>query len=425
MISTYSTSTEERTRTLKGETPILIGLAHRVDMNRGVDPEIYQQIRDLMNIDPAAVPAKINRYLEQLDDIKLDIAIIGETGSGKSSFVNTFRGTTKHDPEYAPVGVTEFKEPISYTHPNYPNVILWDLPGIGGENWPRDTYVKKNKFEKFHFFIIISDTHYRENDVTLVKETKRLGKRFYFVHSKIDQTLSNEEKNGVNFNAETTVTQTRDRCIQGLLKHGVMDPQVFLVSNFDPKAHDFPLLHKTFAKELFDLKKHALPCTMAAIHLEVINNKKVAYKAEINKYAATSALGALVPIPGLSVAVDIGMVVKAVTEYVIGFGLDPSSLHKLSTSTGVPYDDLRFTIQSLLVSNEITGDLIIKLLTQLGSTSLLLATEEWTRFIPILGLPIAAVLSFTATYRALNFFLDELANEGHKVYRRALGLNIA
>uniref|UniRef100_A0A3B3W326 IRG-type G domain-containing protein n=1 Tax=Poecilia latipinna TaxID=48699 RepID=A0A3B3W326_9TELE len=383
---------------------------------------IKQQIRDLTKSDPAAAARKINQYLEQIDDIQLNIGITGETGSGKSSFVNAFRGIKNKDKEAAPVGVKETSKAVGpYFHPNYPNVILWDLPGIGSTTWPTDEYVNKIKFDTFDFFIIASDTLFRENDMKLAKEIQKMGKRFYFVRTKIDQTLTNEEENEGNFNAERTLAVIRKRCIQGLQEQGFEDPPVFLLSNNEWQQHDFPRLHETFRRELFDLKKYALLCVMAAIHLEVTNNKKETYKAEIKYYGAVSALGAAVPIPGLSVAFDIGMIVKAVKEYVTGFGLHASSLHRLATSTGVPYDDLSFSIQSVLAKGEVTGDVILKLLTQLGSTSVLLATEEWTRYIPFLGIPIASALSFTATHRALNFFLDELASEANKVYRQALG----
>ncbi|MEQ2238587.1 hypothetical protein ILYODFUR_034727, partial [Ilyodon furcidens] len=247
-----------------------------------LDSEMNQQIREQMNHDPATVPGRIKQYLEQKDNIQLNVAITGESGSGKTSFVNVFRGIENSDQRAAPVGIKETTKKVnSYPHPNYPNVTLWDLPGIGTVKRKRDTYEKETGFEKFDFFIIISDTHRRANDVQLAKMIQEKRKRFYFVHSKIDQTLRNESRNDRNFTAETTLALTSEKCIQGLQEQGFMQPQVFLVSNFEPDQHDFPRLRETFNRELDDLKKHALLCTVATMHLEVINRKKKDYQAGI------------------------------------------------------------------------------------------------------------------------------------------------
>jgi len=187
--------------------------------------------------------------------------------------------------------------------------------------------------------------------------------------------------------------------------------------------YDFSLLHETLQRELPDHKKHVLLLAMPNISQEIINKKKEAFQASIKYYAAASATVAAVPIPGLSVAVDLSLMVAVVSQYVVGFGLDESSLRRLAASTGVPFNDLTAVIKSVLAKSNITKDLLIKLLTQCVSTSALIAAEEGSRFIPLLGIPVAMTLSFTVTYRALKFFLDTLADEAQRVFIRALGLN--
>lgn len=60
----------------------------------------------------------------------LNIAITGNSGSGKSMLINTLRGLLPSDPGAAQTG---FKETTSaktpYPHPNNQNLIFWDLPG--------------------------------------------------------------------------------------------------------------------------------------------------------------------------------------------------------------------------------------------------------------------------------------------------------
>ncbi|KAJ3595775.1 hypothetical protein NHX12_005078 [Muraenolepis orangiensis] len=172
----------------------------------------------LENNGPHAAALITRKYLKDLDSIPLNIAVTGESGSGKSTFVNAFRGIDNRDESAAPTGVVETTmEPKAYPHPIYPNVTVWDLPGIGTTKFPADQYLKHIGFEKFDFFIIVSSDRFRENDVKLAKEIMILGKTFYFVRAKIDSNLISEEKSQKKYNKEKTLQKIKENCIQGLL----------------------------------------------------------------------------------------------------------------------------------------------------------------------------------------------------------------
>uniref|UniRef100_A0A3P8RUX3 IRG-type G domain-containing protein n=1 Tax=Amphiprion percula TaxID=161767 RepID=A0A3P8RUX3_AMPPE len=150
------------------------------------------------------------------DNIPLNIAVTGECGSGKSSFVNVVRGIEHEDERAAPTGCVETTMEVTpYLHPKYPNVIFWDLPGIGTTNFPADKYLEHVGFEKFDFFIIISADRFRENDVKLAREIQKMEKRLCFVRSKIDYNIQDEKRRKKNFDAEKTLTRIREDCIQG------------------------------------------------------------------------------------------------------------------------------------------------------------------------------------------------------------------
>ncbi|XP_078136151.1 interferon-gamma-inducible GTPase 10-like [Sander vitreus] len=202
----------------------------------------------------------IQTYLDELDNVQLNIAITGECGSGKSTFVNAFRGIHNSDKKRAaPTGVKETTTDIRpYPHPNHPNVTLWDLPGVGTTKFPADKYLKLVEFKRYDFFIIISADRFRENDVKLAQEIQKMKKKFYFVRSKIDHNIRDEKESlGSEFNEEETLKEIREDCIQGL-KGRVESPQVFLVSSFKLHLYDFHLLEKTLEEELPGLKRNAL-----------------------------------------------------------------------------------------------------------------------------------------------------------------------
>uniref|UniRef100_A0A3Q3FGY5 IRG-type G domain-containing protein n=1 Tax=Labrus bergylta TaxID=56723 RepID=A0A3Q3FGY5_9LABR len=188
----------------------------------------------------------------QGQNVPLNIAVTGETGSGKSTFVNAIRGIDNKDEKAAATGCVETTMEVTVPHPNYPNVIFWDLPGIGSTNYPAAKYLKMVGFEKFDFFIIIS-----------------MEKKFYFVRSKIDD------------NIQRTLTQIRNNCLQDLR---LQSPQVFLVSSFDLTLYDFPLLVETLKEELPELKKKPF-CFLAGrcrhkyvLGFEVIKSTLIAVK---------------------------------------------------------------------------------------------------------------------------------------------------
>jgi len=98
---------------------------------------------------------------QRLGGVRVNVAVIGISGVGKSSFINSVRGLTADDLGAAPVGVTETTTDIkAYTHPENPSVMLWDIPGVGTDQFPRAEYLQLIKVDRYDFFVIISATRY-------------------------------------------------------------------------------------------------------------------------------------------------------------------------------------------------------------------------------------------------------------------------
>ncbi|KAI4833177.1 hypothetical protein KUCAC02_016091 [Chaenocephalus aceratus] len=382
-------------------------------------------MEELQTNGPAAAAEKVNAYLEEQDTIRLNIAITGESGSGKSTFVNAFRGLDKKDRSAAaaPTGIVETTMEVKpYPHPKYPNVTLWDLPGIGTTKFPADEYLKHAGFERFDFFIIILADRFRENDVKLAKEIQRIEKKFYFVRSKMDNSMRDEETTQPDFNEEKSLAEIRVDCVQGLENQGMRSPQVFLVSSHHPHLYDFHLLMETLERELPAHKRDALLLAIPIVNIGIINKKKEALQSKIKFLAAASALVAAAPIPGLSSAVDLAMLVTNAIVYKNTFGLDPESLQSLAERARVPLYDLRAEMKSSLALEKINSEVILNMLKVSAFHVASIAAEEMSRFIPLFGFAAAAAISYASTYRALTTILNMLAEDAQRVFRKALGL---
>ncbi|XP_050786299.1 interferon-inducible GTPase 5-like isoform X1 [Gopherus flavomarginatus] len=353
-----------------------------------------------------------------LKNTKLDVAITGEQGSGKSSFINAIRNLADDDEGAAETEVIEsVKEPTPYPHPKHPNVTMWDLPGIGTPNYPTNTYVEKVDFAHYDFFIIITAGRFRESDASLAQEIQRMGKKFYFVRSKVDMDLRSERKGKTKVKEETVLQTIRNDCIRNLQEADILSPQVFLVSRWDFEKYDAPQLQETFSNELDTHRRHAIFHVLLRTSEQPLNWKKEALEQQIWKQAFNSGAIATIPLPFLSVWWDVGILVDNVTKFCESFGLDDYSLRALEKPMGKS-SELRTVIQFLLAKDR-SRDEVFKLLKEATGQVMMIA-KYFISMIPGIGTAIAAVTSYRVTGRLLRTFVAHVAEDAQRVLKRAL-----
>ncbi|XP_073704209.1 interferon-inducible GTPase 5-like [Garra rufa] len=362
---------------------------------------------------PTAVNT-IKEFLEKQDLVELNVAVTGESGSGKSTFVNAFRGLGDEEEGSAKTSPIETTmEPEAYLHPKYKNVKVWDLPGIGTPNFKADAYLKLVEFECYDFFIIIASDRFREYHIQLAKEITRMGKKFYFVRSKIDSNIT-AEKRKKSFNEKNMLDIIREDCENGLRKADIEDPVVFLISNFELGKYDFDLLQERMEQEFPQHKRRVLMLALPNITLEINEKKKKALEENIGKVALLSALVATVPVPGLSVAVDVAIVKKEIETYYSTFGLDDPSLQQLCEISGKTIEEFK----SLMKSPMRGGINPASILSLAGAASLDVAenTVEYVlSLIPILGSLVAGGMSYITVSTMLKRALNDIAEDAKNV----------
>ncbi|CAL9683564.1 unnamed protein product [Knipowitschia caucasica] len=384
----------------------------------------------LQGIDQGVAAEKVKKYLNDLEKAPLVIAITGESGSGKSTFVNALRELDDSDEDAASTDVVETTmEPIKYSLPKNSNIKLWDLPGVGTTKFTANEYLMKMEFERFDFFIIISSDRFRENDAKLAQEIQKMGKKFYFVRSKMDNSIQNDKRKYKKitedeYNAKLkmqTLQRIRDNCTKELGKLGIQSPKVFLISSVALQDYDFHDFWKTLEKELPAFQRDVLLLALPNINLEVVNQKIEVLEGKIKWYALTSAGVAAVPIPGSSVAVDTAIILKFVNECQTSLGLTHDSLLRLSWVTKVPIEEIRKELKSPLAGVKVTAQHLSRIMAK--SLAIEMAVEEGIRYVPFIGTSIAMCISGYSVYTCLQNLLKTLGEDAHRVFMKAMLLS--
>ncbi|KAG9266124.1 interferon-inducible GTPase 5-like [Astyanax mexicanus] len=356
--------------------------------------------------------ARAQEQTNELFNISLNIAVTGETGSGKSTFINAIRGLSDDDEGAAETGVTETtKEPTPYKHPTMPRVVLWDLPGIGSANFKAKTYLKDVKIDNYDFFIIISSERFRENDKMLAKEIQKRKKLFYFIRSKIDNDIRAEEGRR-NFNREETLSKIRRYCEENLKE--IQNARVFLISSKNLSEYDFEALVFTLMSDLPEHKQKALLQSVPVSSLAILEKKVKMFKKAAWAAAFLSGGIAVVPVPGLSLACDASILVTFFTSCYHSFGLDDKSLDRLAERVNKPH--LKSLIKSPLVLGLASKSAVRLQMSALAGQSVV---EYLFSLVPGVGSAAAALMSFGFTYYLLQKGLNELADTTRAVLREA------
>lgn len=97
----------------------------------------------------------------------IHVALVGQSGVGKSTLLNWLRCVPDSDRDAARTGALETTmEPRSFRLPEDPwgEVLLWDLPGAGTRRHPEASYIQDVGLRHFHVIVIVSEGRLKEVD---------------------------------------------------------------------------------------------------------------------------------------------------------------------------------------------------------------------------------------------------------------------
>uniref|UniRef100_A0A8D0BDI2 IRG-type G domain-containing protein n=1 Tax=Salvator merianae TaxID=96440 RepID=A0A8D0BDI2_SALMN len=359
-----------------------------------------------------AVSQVLEKPLPSFASSPLYIAVVGEPGSGKSSIINALRGLDADDPGAAETGIhaatTEVKD---YPHPNLPQVILWDLPGIGAAQ-----FTKKVELKRFDFFIIVGSQRFRSTHADLVHEIQEQGKRFYFVRTKADLDLAaSKRQRPSGYSEEKVLQQIKQDCMENLKRLWVIEPQVFIVSNMEPDKFDFPLLQETLKNHLLKLKKQAFLLSLPESCSLPLEKKKESKQKDIWLVAICSALAAFIPVPGFSFVAAMVLFLRFRSKYHHDFGLDDSALAALAQLAGKEAEYLKASMKSVPIKPII----LWRLPDLIGTIAMIIEYCYGSRY-PVIGCVLSVVISLVITYLMLQRFASDVVDDTKMVLTKVL-----
>ncbi|XP_052238147.1 T-cell-specific guanine nucleotide triphosphate-binding protein 2-like isoform X7 [Dreissena polymorpha] len=202
--------------------------------------------------------------LNKWRECEIHIAIIGESGTGKSSFINAISGLQPGDRcSASALSSKSTKLSTRYPHPKHHNLVFWDLPGVGTPEFPKSIYLRAINFQNYDFFILVTATRFKEIDAWLATQIRHLQKKFYIIKSKIDFDVENDLK---EFRGGVTkadiVACIRRNTTTELTNMGLKNPKLYLVNNKNINEYDFKELITQLKNDIPVLKKEKLILAM-------------------------------------------------------------------------------------------------------------------------------------------------------------------
>ena len=137
-------------------------------------------------------------------------------------------------------------------------------------------------------------------------------------------------------------------------------------------------------------------------------------KAMVKRRAATSGGMSLIPIPGVDIAGDVGMLLQLIPSINRKFGLTPEQIDELDTRHQVLIYAMLKKVGSDLVGRAVTKRLVVAALKKVGGR---MAAKQVLKYIPFAGQAAALALSVAAMMYLGNSHIDacfEVAREAIK-----------
>ncbi len=123
-------------------------------------------------------------------------------------------------------------------------------------------------------------------------------------------------------------------------------------------------------------------------------------RKKVSRRAMLAAGVAMVPVPGLDWATDLGILMRLLPQISAEFGLTPEQVERLAPDRRIVVYKVISATGGVLVGKLITRDLVLSLVKMVGVR---LTTQQAAKYVPLAGQAVSAAL----TYSALRYVCEQ------------------
>jgi small GTP-binding protein len=324
---------------------------------------------------------KARAELDEFERTKVHVALIGETGAGKSSLINAIVGS-----KVAKTGGTgeTTQQAQAVPHEEIDGLVFWDLPGCGTPNHPRETYIERQGLlRNFDVFVLVTDKRIRQGDEWLYRTLcKEHGRPFFVVRTHFDQV--------VDETPEAEARRLIEEDIRKQLSAG-RDLALYIVALKGPSSYDLGKLVEDIVNALSGWKQDKAVMAVAAVTEDILRKKRDAAEKIVGRYALVSAANGLNPVPGLDISVDVGVLEMMAIHVVSAYGLRDDQLD-YAARRNLAAGAMQAIRQIAKPATEyLAKEAIIALLKRFGTS---VAAKSVSKWVPFVGQAVAAYLGW-------------------------------
>jgi small GTP-binding protein len=324
--------------------------------------------------------------LDEFEHTKVNVALIGEPGVGKSTLMNAIVGR-----KVAQTGATGETTLAAQgvPHDDIAGLVFWDLPGCGTPNHPRETYIDDQQLlEKYDLFILVTEKRIRQGDEWLYRKLRKEANRpFFVVRTHFDQVVD-----------EIDETEARNRITEDIRTQlgESNELRLFIVALKGPMDYDLGFLAEAIIDTLTGLKRDKAALAVAPLTEELLLKKRLSAEKIVNNYALLAAANGFNPIPGLDVSVDVGVLATMAKHVVNAYGLNDEQLNFNSRKT-IAAGTMKLIRDIAKPTTEyLAREGILLVLRRLGTS---LGSHSVARWVPLVGQAVASYLGYKLTIR--------------------------